>query len=92
MRSLSTTSSAAMSRMRALIGASPTRSRSSSSITAPAWLRASTSLTVRASPPLAAGGVPSACVAAAGAVLPGMEYSGALIQATLLTGLAARSS
>ena len=80
-----------MSRMRALTGARPTRSRSSSSITAPAWLCASTSLTVRAAP-LSTGGVPSACVSAAGAVLPGMEYSGVLTQATLLTGLAPRSS
>jgi len=43
------TSSAAMSRMRALDRCKPTRSRSSSSITAPAWLCASTSFTVCAS-------------------------------------------
>src|SRR3984885_12985179 len=78
MRSLSMTSSAAMSRMRALIGANPTRSRSSSSMTAPAWLRASTSLTVRASLPCAAGpGCASTGVSGgAAAALPGMEYNG----------------
>ena len=48
MRSLSITRSAAMSRMRALMGASPMRSCSSSVMTASAWLCASTSLTVRA--------------------------------------------
>src|SRR6266404_4945543 len=81
MRSLSITSSAAMSRMRALIGVRPTRSRSSSSITAPAWLCASTSLTVRASAdcgpwaavaPVAGSGTGDAVPAA----LPGIEYSG----------------
>src|SRR6266404_2061011 len=77
MRSLSITSSAAMSRMRALIGVRPTRSRSSSSITAPAWLCASTSLTVRASVGwdawLAAAPAGGSGTAAA---LPGIEYRG----------------
>src|ERR1700680_3863282 len=82
MRSLSITSSAAMSRMRALIGVRPTRSRSSSSITAPAWLCASTSFTVRASvdcdawaavAPVAGSGTG---VTVPGAV-PGIEYIGA---------------
>src|SRR5882762_5890821 len=80
MRSLSITSSAAMSRMRALIGVRPTRSRSSSSITPPAWLCASTSLTVRAwadcgpwaaVAPVAGSGTGDAVPAA----LPGIEYS-----------------
>src|SRR6266576_5590473 len=77
MRSLSITSNAAMSRMRALIGVRPTRSRSSSSITAPAWLCASTSLTVRASVDgdawAAAAPVGGSGTAAA---LPGIEYRG----------------
>src|SRR5438874_8896247 len=80
MRSLSITSNAPMSRMRALIVVRPTRSRSSSSITAPAWLCASTSLTVRASVDgdawaAAAPAVGSATGVVAGA-LPGIEYSG----------------
>src|SRR6266436_419226 len=77
MRSLSITRSAAMSRMRALIGVRPTRSRSSSSITAPAWLCASTSLTVRASVGwdawLAAAPAGGSGTATA---LPGIEYRG----------------
>ena len=48
MRNLSMTSSAAMSRMRALTGASPTRSRSSSSSTASTCESASTCATERA--------------------------------------------
>src|SRR5207302_1893350 len=83
MRSLSITSSAAMSRMRALTGASPTRSRSSSSITASAWLSPSTSITVCAR---SAGGTRAAAVSVAaaelecggpsgaGAGVPGLEY------------------
>src|SRR5438874_10909994 len=76
-----------MSRMRALIGVRPTRSRSSSSITAPAWLCASTSLTVRASVDgdawaAAAPAVGSATGVVAGA-LPGIEYSGVPISGHL---------
>src|SRR2546421_594648 len=80
MRSLSITSNAAMSRMRALIGVRPTRSRSSSSITAPASLCASTWLTVRAS---VDGEVWAAAAPVAGSgtgpvpgAVPGIEYSG----------------
>src|ERR1700722_13755069 len=76
MRSLSITRSAAMSRMRALMGASPMRSCSSSVMTASAWLCASTSLTVRA--PAAAAGceVAGGAACAAGGGLPGIEYRG----------------
>src|SRR3979411_1644237 len=74
-RSLSITSSAGMSRMRALIGGRPTRSRSSSSITAPAWLCASTSFTVWASADCGAGAA-AAPVGCTGEAPPGIEYSG----------------
>src|SRR5580658_1514338 len=73
-RSLSITNSAAMSRMRALTGASPMRSRSSSSMTASAWLCASTSCTVRAAGAAASGG--GAGTAAWAVTVPGMEYNG----------------
>src|ERR1700682_1265381 len=81
MRSLSITSSAAISRIRALIGASPIRSCSSSSITAPAWLCESTWFTVRIALASIAGTLdPCAALesaaAAAGCVAPGMVYSG----------------
>src|SRR5437588_239495 len=85
MRSLSITSSAAMSRMRALTGASPTRSRSSSSITASAWLSPSTSLTVcarsaggtrAAAAPVAAAEPAPGGPSGAGAAVPGIEYMG----------------
>ncbi len=75
-RSLSTTNRAAMSRMRCLTGARPTRSRSSSSITDSTWLCASTSLTVRAWGAALASAAVAAGVAGA-CVLPGMLYSGA---------------
>jgi hypothetical protein len=77
-RSLSITSSAAMSRMRCLTGASPTRSRSSSPSTASTWLCASTSATVRAA---SSGSVLAASTGRTGAstaaVLPGIAYIGA---------------
>src|SRR5260370_19684841 len=77
MRSLSITRSAAMSRMRALIGARPTRSRSSSSITAPAWLCASTSFTVCASVDCeACAEAAPVAVSGTGDAAPGIEYSG----------------
>ena len=71
MRSLSITSSAAISRMRALIGASPIRSRSSSSMTAPAWLCASTWFTVRMPPASTASPVATVGVCV-GWLAPGM--------------------
>src|SRR6202158_3570536 len=75
MRSLSITSSAAISRIRALTGASPIRSRSSSSMTAPAWLWASTWFTVRMLLGSIAGTAgASAAGAAAGCAPPGIVY------------------
>src|SRR4030088_2160551 len=77
MRSLWITSNAAMSRMRALIGVRPTRSRSSSSITAPAWLCASTSFTVCASVDCGAwAGAAPVGGSGTGKAAPGIEYSG----------------
>src|SRR5450755_656074 len=79
-RSLSITSSAAISRMRCLTGARPTRSRSSSSSTVSTWLRARTSATVRAA-------AVSGCAVASpsgppdATTEPGMAYAGWLISA-----------
>ena len=86
-RSLSITSRAAMSRMRALTGLRPTRSVSSSCSTASTCEPANTSATERAP---AAGSVPdmagrpAPAPAADGAgVLPGMAYKGELMHAIL---------
>src|ERR1700761_8246269 len=79
-RSLLITSSAAMSRMRPLMGARPTRSRSNSSITAPAWLCASTCLTVLAGaasgPTVAAASFDAAAVCGGVANCPAIPYMG----------------
>ena len=77
-RSRSTTSSAAMSRMRCLTGASPTRSCSSSSSTASTCESASTAPTVRGASAVRGAVVPSATAgrgsgaAAGGTPAPGI--------------------
>src|SRR5271165_7324680 len=78
MRSLSITSSAAISRIRLLTGASPMRSRSSSSMTAPTWLCARMAFTVRAFvASWTAAASLSAGDAASGVGAPGIVYIGA---------------
>ena len=75
MRSLSMTSSAAMSRMRALTGTSPTRSASSSASTASTWEPSSTSPTERA------------CAVALAAVWAGSGTLAAIFKAGVLPGM-----
>src|ERR1700722_1354263 len=100
MRSLSITSNAAMSRMRLLTGASPTRAPSSSSRPKPARLWASTSVIVRAptAPSVGAAGATgvSADAVGEGACRPGIWYSGAAMAGALLAcaghGIAQRAA
>src|SRR5579883_386259 len=78
-RSRSMTSSAAMSRMRCLMGVSPMRSCSSSAITSSTWLSRSTSATRRGAAASSAGViavVPSASVLAAASTLVMIDASG----------------
>ena len=82
-RSLSMTSSAAISRIRALTGTRPTKSRSSSFSTASTCEPSNTSATERAAAVLSrdcSGAAGVALLLAGAGVLPGMEYAGAFME------------